>query len=76
MTNVFAPLPGTVHVPAPAAARFEKQLGALLAQRACDGCARQLGSAPRTMWRCRQYHPACYDKYIGLRTTSVQQTAR
>lgn len=48
------------HVPEPSVARFERELGAFLADRKCNCCHERLGPAPRKMVRHMQLHPSCW----------------
>jgi hypothetical protein len=49
----------TRYVPEPSVAKFEQELGKLLAQRPCDGCGKPLGSEPRRQKNQKHYHPGC-----------------
>jgi hypothetical protein len=50
---------GDRYIPEPSVASFEREFGALLALRLCDGCGLPLGSQPRRHKDHRHYHPEC-----------------
>jgi hypothetical protein len=52
------------YVPEPSVARFELWLGAVFAERLCDGCRKKLGGDPRRMIDHKQYHPGCEPKRL------------